>query len=102
VDKARHFYSQALSEAERADFAVALEMDGIEAEIALLRMRLRQALTGHSDDLPLMLKGIDLLSKALARRYHLGRQEAQAAEDAIRSVLSEFRSETEIEELTGG
>jgi hypothetical protein len=102
AEKARHFYSQALSEAERADFGVALEMEGIEAEVALLRVRLRQVLIDHADDLPLMLRGIDLLSKALGRRYHLGTQEAQAAADAIRDVLSEFRSEAEVKELTGG
>jgi hypothetical protein len=68
---ARRFYADALSEAERADLPVALEIEGVDEEIALLRLRIRTALEEHPDDLPLMFKGVDLLAKMVATRYRL-------------------------------
>ncbi len=95
--RARRFYASALSEAERADLSIALKVDGVEEEIALLRLRLRQALVQRPDDLPLMFKGIDLLSRALARRYHLSKQDAGEISESIRGVLTEHRAEERLD-----
>jgi hypothetical protein len=93
---ARRFYEQALSEAERADLPVALEVEGMDEEIAMLRLRLRKALRERPEDLPLMLKGIDALRKMVVTRYKLPREdehdlEAEAAgvRDEIARLLAE-------------
>jgi hypothetical protein len=81
--KARRFYERALSEAERADYPVALEVEGIDQEIAVLRLRLRAALAEHPEDLPLMLRGVTLLVRALAAKYRLPRADQDALAEAV-------------------
>jgi hypothetical protein len=99
--RAGRFYEQALNEAERADFDAALDVEGIDEEIALLRLRLRAALADRNGDVTLMLRGVELLSRALARRYSLSDDEVDALIAAVRGVLGEFRSVNEVEVVTG-
>jgi hypothetical protein len=78
----RGFYVEALSEAERLALPEAMGVEGIDQEVALLRLRLRSVIAEGPEDLPLMFKGIELLAKVVATRYGLGktgRDEIQAA-----------------------
>ncbi len=59
------FYSARLGPAERPLFEHALKLEGLDQEIALLRLRIRQDL----DDPKGLMRGIDLLVKALRTRY---------------------------------
>src|SRR5688572_16365800 len=70
----KRFYAQALSAAERADMPIALEIEGMEEELALLRLRLRSAIEERPDDLPLMFRGIELIARAVATRYRLSKR----------------------------
>jgi hypothetical protein len=81
----RRFYEQALTEAERSDLGVALDVEGFEQEIATLRLRLRSALQDR-EDLGLMLRGMDVLRRMVASRYGLSRGD--------RRNLSAFAQET--------
>jgi len=84
---ARRFYAEALSAAERADLPVALEIEGLDEEIAVLRLRLRSALEEHPDELQLMFKGIDLLTKAVAARYRLSKKSERELAASIAGAL---------------
>ena len=81
------FYKQALGEAERADLPVAIEIEGVDEEIAVLRLRLRTAMTEHPDDLTLMFKGIDLLAKAVATRYRLSKRAERDLAGSLANVV---------------
>ncbi len=50
----------------------------------MLRVKLLTALDKHKEDIPLMLRGIDLLVKAVSARYRLSKQ----AEDDLAASLS--------------
>ena len=84
---ARRFYADALSEAERADLPIAIEIEGVDEEIALLRLRIRAALEEHPDDLPLMFKGIDLLAKMVATRYRLSKRAERDLAASLANVI---------------
>jgi hypothetical protein len=84
----RQFYDQVLSEAERADLPLALEINGVDQEIALLRLRLRSALLERPDDLALIFKGIDLLAKAVAARYQLSKHSEEELAAAMAKVAA--------------
>jgi len=94
--RARRFYAEALTAAERADLPVALEIDGVDEEIAVLRLRLRTALEKSPEDLPLMLRGIELLTRAVARRYRLAKPDADQVSESLRQVLAEFPAREEV------
>jgi len=83
------FYEEALTKAERAALPRARELQGIDEEIALVRLRLRSALEQRPKDLKLMAKGVNLLVKALSVRYRLSKDEKADLSAAIRGVLEE-------------
>lgn len=84
------FYEQALSDAERVLIPEAKEIEGLDDEIALLRVKLSTALTEHPDNMPLMMRGVDLLVKAVAAKYRLSKKSQDNLAEAIDGVLKEI------------
>ncbi len=83
----RDFYGSALAAAERIELEAAGEIEGLDREIALLRMKLRKVLTERPEDLQLMLRGIDLLVKAVSARYRLSKQAEEDLAESIAGVI---------------
>lgn len=79
------FYRAALSEAER--WEQARQMEGLDEEIALLRVRLKEALERQPEDAQLIAKGVDLLVKAVAARYRLSRKAQRELSDSLAGVV---------------
>ena len=87
--KASSFYRRALTEAERLALPEAEAVEGLDQEIALLRVKLRSALEERPEDVQLMVKGIELLVRALSTRYRLPRSSQDDVAATIRQVLRE-------------
>jgi hypothetical protein len=85
---ARRFYIQALNEAERAEFAAALDVEGVDGEIAALRLLLRTHLEDRPKDLPLMLRGLDVLRRMVATKYALSRSDSRDLANGAPALLS--------------
>jgi hypothetical protein len=83
----RSFYEKALSEAEQADLLDAMDVEGLEQEVAVLRLRLRTAMVDHPQDVALMLRGLDVLRRLVVTRYGLSRTD----EDELREALASAR-----------
>ncbi|MFQ5879777.1 MAG: hypothetical protein ACE5IZ_06375 [Dehalococcoidia bacterium] len=83
----RRFYRQALSEAERLELDAARQVEGLDEEIALLRLRLRRALVDHPEDMQLMTKGMELLVKAVAAKYRLPPRARRDLADNLAAVI---------------
>ena len=84
---ARDFYGSALDAAERIGLEEASEIEGLDEEIAVLRMKLREVLSERPDDLPLMLRGVELLVKAVSARYRLSKQAEADLAESIAGVV---------------
>ncbi len=82
------FYGSALDSAEQIELEAASDIEGLDREIALLRMKLRAVVSERPEDLPLMLRGIELLVKAVSARYRLSKQ---AEEDLAGSLAGVIR-----------
>lgn len=85
---AREFYRGALDAAERVELKAASEVEGLDEEIAVLRVKLKEALSKRPDDLQLMLRGIELLVKAVSARYRLS---PEAGEDLSANIAGVVR-----------
>ena len=83
--RARDFYRTALSEAEK--WELAHKMEGLDTEIALLRVRLKEALEKQPEDTKLIAKGVDLLVKAVAAKYRLSRKAQRDLSESLASVV---------------
>jgi hypothetical protein len=84
---ARGFYVDALDDAERVALEAAGDINGLDEEIALLRAKLRRALEERPEDQRVMLKGIELLVKAVSARYRLSKEAKQDLSENIAGVL---------------
>jgi hypothetical protein len=83
--RAQGFYRASLSEAEKWERA--RQMEGLDEEVALLRVRLKEALEERPQDMQLIAKGIDLLVKAVAAKYRLSPKAQRELSDSIAGVV---------------
>jgi len=82
------FYSLALKEGERVLLEEARKLEGLDEEIALLRVKLNSLLANDPEDTRTFLKGIELLTKAVAARYRLSQK---AEDDLYENILGVLR-----------
>ena len=81
---ARDFYTTALQEAEQAALGPARAVEGLDEEIAVLRVKLYSSLAQHPDDMPVILRGMELLVRAVAARYRIsGKSEDDLFQSAV-------------------
>jgi hypothetical protein len=81
---ARPFYAAVLDEAE---LLAALELDGVDEELAILRMRLKQQIKERPEDYELMLKGAQMIVRAAATRYRIGAKSRDELGSAVAAVI---------------
>lgn len=84
------FYDSALSKADVAALAEARDVEGLEEEVALLRLQLRRALKGSDTDAKLLQSGVRLLVQALLAQHRVSPQQAEHLGDALNNVLEQF------------
>ncbi len=84
---AHDFYGSALDAAGRIELEAAEGIEGLDREIALLRVKLREVLSERPQDMQLMLRGVDLLVKAVSARYRLSKQAEEDLAESIAGVV---------------
>ncbi len=84
----RNFYHDALTEAEQLELPRAQQVEGLDDEIAVLRVRLKTALDERPQDLKLLAQGVQMLVKAVAARYRLSPKARRDLGDQIAAVLN--------------
>lgn len=84
------FYSRALDEAERLEFEEARGVEGLDEEIAVLRLKLRSLLEGCPEDLRLALDTANTIARLVRTRYNISREQRKSLKQAIAKVLTEI------------
>lgn len=84
------FYARALDAADRAALEDARAVEGVAEEVALLRVRLRDAVHDHPEDFRLLQSGARLLIQAVLAQHRLSPKQADNLGEAIAAVLEEF------------
>jgi len=84
------FYERALDASDRDLFTEASQVEGMDEEVALLRMQIRRLLEEQSDDPGAFHAGIRLLVQALSARHRLSGREAETLTDRADSFLAQF------------
>ena len=82
------FYDAVLTEAERVRLPRARQLEGLDEEVAVLRVRLAALLAEHPEDLPLFLKWMETLVKTVATRYRLSKKSEKDLYQSIMGVLN--------------
>ena len=84
------FYSRVLSEAEQEDFERATAVEGIDDEIALLRVRIKSLVAGDPDNIKLIMQAIGMLARLLRTKHNIDRKDRQGLKAAIGNVLKDI------------
>jgi len=89
-DARKHgFYSRALDEAERLQMEEACCVEGIDEEIALLRVKLREVVENEPDRIDLHLEAANTIARLIRTRYQISKEQKQSLREAIAKVLTE-------------
>ena len=84
------FYSRVLDEAQKIDLELAEGVQGLDDEIALLRVKIKALLENDPDNLRLIMEATSTLARLLRTRYNLRQHEGKGIKDAITSVLTDL------------
>ncbi len=84
------FYARIFDEAEKVDFTVAAGVEGIDEEIALLRLEIKNAISGGDErNLILLVKAAGALEKLVRTRYQITSTQRQGLKEAIGNVIKD-------------
>jgi hypothetical protein len=84
------FYSAVLDEDERQDFYEAVTVHGLDAEIALLRTKIKSVMRHDPDNLNLIIQAVTTLARLVATRHQTTREDRQGLKDAISNVFKDI------------
>jgi len=81
------FYSKVLDEAERLDLELASGVEGIDDEIALLRVKIKSILEYDPENIRLIMEATNTLAKLVKTRYNITKEQKKGLKEAISNVL---------------
>ena len=84
------FYSQVLDETDKLNLEDARDMDGLDEEIAILRLKLREIIEGHPEHVQLALEVANTITRMVRTRYNISKEQKRSLKDAITKVLTEI------------
>ena len=83
------FYSHALSEAEKLEIEEVAGIEGLDEEIILLRMKLRELVDDHPERIDLCMEGANSIARLVKIRYEISKEQKKSLKEAIAKVLTE-------------
>jgi len=81
------FYAKVLDEAERLDFELASGVNGIDDEIALLRVKIKSILEKDPENINLIMQATNTLAGLIKTRYKISKEQRKGLKEAIGNVL---------------
>ena len=84
------FYSKVLDEAERLDFELASGVDGIDDEIALLRVKIKSVLEHNPENIKLIMETTNTLARLVRTRYNISKEQKKGLKEAIGNVIKDI------------
>jgi len=81
------FYAKVLDEAEQLDFELASGVEGIDDEIALLRVKIKSILSHDPENMKLVMQATNTLARLVKTRYNITREQKKGLKEAIGNVL---------------
>ncbi|MEE8318801.1 MAG: hypothetical protein V3R36_04085 [Dehalococcoidales bacterium] len=81
------FYSKVLDEAEKIDFEIAAGVEGIDDEIAMLRVKIKSVLERDPENINLIMQATNALAGLVKTNYQITREQRKGLREAIGNVL---------------
>ena len=84
------FYSKVLDEAEQLDLELATGVEGIDDEIALLRVKIKSTLENDPENIRLIMEATNTLARLIRTRYNITKEQKKGLKEAIGNVLEDI------------
>ena len=84
------FYSKVLDEVEQLDFELATGVEGIDDEIALLRVKIKSILAHEPDNVRLIMQVTNALARLVRVKYNISKEDKKGLKEAIGNVLRDI------------
>jgi hypothetical protein len=84
------FYAKVLDEAERLDFELASGVEGIDDEIALLRVKIKSLLENEPENIRLIMQVTNALERLIRTRYSISKEQRKGLKEAIGNVIRDI------------
>lgn len=84
------FYTEVMNEAEQADFESAIELDGIDEEIALLRVKIKSLVEYDPQNVHLIMQAVDSIRKLVRTKFSIGKNDKKGLLDAVSNALKDI------------
>ncbi|MBN1369850.1 MAG: hypothetical protein JW954_06405 [Dehalococcoidaceae bacterium] len=83
------FYARYLTHEEQLALQEATLVEGLDEEIALMRVKIQGILNYDPQNIELLSRGMTTLASLVRTRYNLGREDKQGLKEAISTVLKD-------------
>jgi len=83
------FYSRVLDEAEKVDIEEAFYIEGIDEEIALLRLKLKELVEKQPERIDLHFEAANTIARLVKTRYQISKEQKKSLKEAVAKVLTE-------------
>jgi len=94
------FYSKALDEAEKLELEEARGIEGIDEEIAILRVKLRELMVANPEKFEIHLKIVNAIARLVTTRYNITKEQKKSLKEAVTRVLTEIAVPLGIKSIT--
>jgi len=84
------FYSKVLDEAEKIDFELATGVEGMDDEIALLRVKIKSLLEHDPENIKLIMQATNTLARLVKTKYNITKEQRKGLKEAIGNVLKDI------------
>jgi hypothetical protein len=84
------FYAKVFDEAERLDFELASGVEGIDGEIALLRVKIKSLLENEPENISLLMQATSTLAHLVKTKYNISKEQKKGLKEAIGNVLRDI------------
>lgn len=81
------FYSQVLDEAERLDFERATKVEGLDEEIALIRVKIKSLVEHNPENVKLIGQAVRILVGLVRAKYSISKDDKGGIKKAVGNVL---------------
>jgi hypothetical protein len=83
------YYARVLDAAGKRDLEIASDVDGIDDEIALLRVKIKRVLEKDPENIQLLLAATTTLAGLLKTRLNINKEQKKGLKEAIGKVIRE-------------
>ena len=84
------FYSRALDEFERAAFEEARDVEGIDEEIALLRVKIKSLVEYDPQNIKLIMRAVEYIGRLIRIKHNISKNDKKGLLDAVSNALKDI------------